>query len=49
LSPAKNRKKRWTTQIVTENTPIKDVIIINPEVFKDERGFFTKVYRKDQV
>jgi dTDP-4-dehydrorhamnose 3,5-epimerase len=35
-------------QIKVEKTPIKDVIIVKPEVFKDERGFFTEVYRKDQ-
>ena len=35
-------------QISIEKTPIEDVIIVMPEVFEDERGFFTEVYRKDQ-
>lgn len=35
-------------QVSLEKTPIKDVIVVIPEVFEDERGFFTEVYRKDQ-
>ena len=35
-------------QISIEKTDIKDIIIVIPEVFEDERGFFTEVYRKDQ-
>jgi dTDP-4-dehydrorhamnose 3,5-epimerase len=35
-------------QIRTEPTPIQDVIIVQPEVFQDPRGFFTEVYRQDQ-
>lgn len=35
-------------QIRTEPTPLKDVIIVQPEVFQDPRGFFTEVYRQDQ-
>jgi len=35
-------------RIQAEKTPIKDLIIIKPEVFKDDRGFFSEIYRKDQ-
>lgn len=35
-------------QIKTEKTPIPDVVVVIPEVFRDERGFFMEVYRKDQ-
>lgn len=35
-------------QIRTEKTTIRDVIVVYPELFKDDRGFFTEVYRKDQ-
>lgn len=35
-------------QIRVEPTPIQDVIIVQPEVFQDSRGFFTEVYRQDQ-
>jgi len=35
-------------QIKIENTFIEDVKIVMPEVFEDERGFFTEVYRSDQ-
>lgn len=31
-----------------EQTNIRDVLIITPEIFKDERGFFTEAYRKDK-
>lgn len=31
-----------------EKTPIEDVLVVRPETFKDERGFFTEVYRADQ-
>lgn len=31
-----------------QRTPIEDVIIVKPEVFQDERGFFTEVYRQDK-
>ena len=34
--------------IQTEKTDIKDLIIIKPDVFNDDRGFFSEVYRKDQ-
>src|ERR1051325_7156159 len=31
-----------------EKTEIRDLLIITPEVFKDDRGFFTETYRKDK-
>jgi dTDP-4-dehydrorhamnose 3,5-epimerase len=31
-----------------ELTNIKDVVIVKPEVFEDERGFFSEIYRQDQ-
>ncbi len=31
-----------------EKTFIRDLLIITPEMFKDERGFFTEAYRKDK-
>ena len=35
-------------EISIKKTEIDDVIIVKPEVFQDERGFFTEVFRKDQ-
>lgn len=31
-----------------EETAIRDVLIITPEIFQDDRGFFTESYRKDK-
>ena len=31
-----------------EKTAIRDLLVITPEIFKDERGFFTEAYRKDK-
>ena len=31
-----------------EKTSIRDALIITPEIFRDDRGFFTEVYRKDK-
>ena len=31
-----------------EKTNIRDLLIITPEIFQDERGFFTETYRKDK-
>jgi dTDP-4-dehydrorhamnose 3,5-epimerase len=31
-----------------EKTGIRDLLIITPEIFKDDRGFFTETYRKDK-
>ncbi|MFC1798561.1 dTDP-4-dehydrorhamnose 3,5-epimerase [Thermodesulfobacteriota bacterium] len=35
-------------QISIIKTNIEDVIIVKPDVFQDDRGFFTEVFRKDQ-
>jgi len=35
-------------QISIDKTLIEDVVIVVPEVFEDERGFFMEVYRQDQ-
>jgi dTDP-4-dehydrorhamnose 3,5-epimerase len=35
-------------QIKVESCKIEGVKIVIPEVFEDERGFFTEVYRQDQ-
>ncbi len=31
-----------------EKTILRDVFIITPDIFKDDRGFFTETYRKDK-
>jgi dTDP-4-dehydrorhamnose 3,5-epimerase len=31
-----------------EKTTLRDVLIITPEIFQDDRGFFTESYRKDK-
>jgi dTDP-4-dehydrorhamnose 3,5-epimerase len=31
-----------------ESTGIRDLVVITPEIFKDDRGFFTETYRKDK-
>lgn len=35
-------------QIAIEKTPIREVYVIKPDCFQDERGFFMELYRKDQ-
>jgi len=35
-------------QIKVKRTKIDDVVIVIPEVFEDERGFFMEVFREDQ-
>ena len=35
-------------QISINKTNINDIIIVKTEVFQDDRGFFTEVFRKDQ-
>lgn len=35
-------------EFTIEKTPIRDVIIVKPEVFQDQRGFFSEVYRQDK-
>ena len=32
--------------VITESTVIKDVQIVEPAMFKDERGFFIETYRR---
>lgn len=32
-----------------EKTNIPDVVVITPSIFQDERGFFSEVYREDQM
>ena len=32
-----------------EKTHIEDVVVITPSIFQDERGFFSEVYRNDQL
>ena len=31
-----------------DRTEIRDLLVITPEIFQDERGFFTESYRKDK-
>jgi dTDP-4-dehydrorhamnose 3,5-epimerase len=31
-----------------EKTVLRDLVVITPEIFQDERGFFTETYRKDK-
>ena len=35
-------------EFAVETTPIRDVIVVRPEVFRDQRGFFSEVYRQDK-
>lgn len=35
-------------EFIIEKTPIRDVIVVKPEVFGDHRGFFCEVYRQDK-
>ncbi len=35
-------------QISVETTKLNGVVVVRPEVFEDDRGFFLEVYRKDQ-
>lgn len=35
-------------EFAIQRTHIDDVIVVKPEVFQDERGFFTEVYRQDK-
>jgi dTDP-4-dehydrorhamnose 3,5-epimerase len=35
-------------EFTVEKTKLRDLLIITPEMFKDERGFFTETYRKDK-
>ena len=35
-------------ELTIEGTPIEDVMVVKPQIFRDERGFFSEVYRQDQ-
>ncbi len=35
-------------EIAVEKTPIDGVVIVKPQIFRDERGFFSEIYRQDQ-
>jgi dTDP-4-dehydrorhamnose 3,5-epimerase len=35
-------------EVSCEQTTIRDVVIVAPQVFEDERGFFTEVFRADK-
>ena len=35
-------------EFTVEKTNIRDLVVITPEIFKDDRGFFTETYRKDK-
>jgi dTDP-4-dehydrorhamnose 3,5-epimerase len=35
-------------EISIEQTGIENVIIVKPQIFRDERGFFSEIYRMDQ-
>jgi len=35
-------------QLKRESTHLGEIVIVAPEVFEDERGFFTETYRADQ-
>lgn len=35
-------------QLTIESRHLNDVVVIKPEVFEDERGFFMEAFRKDQ-
>ncbi len=35
-------------QLKKESEHLSGILVINPEVYQDQRGFFTETYRKDQ-
>jgi dTDP-4-dehydrorhamnose 3,5-epimerase len=35
-------------ELTIEKTQIDDLIIVKPQIFRDERGFFSEVFRQDQ-
>ncbi len=35
-------------KLIVESTHLDGIVVIIPEIFKDERGFFMEVYRADQ-
>jgi dTDP-4-dehydrorhamnose 3,5-epimerase len=34
--------------LTIEKTSIDDLVVVKPQIFRDERGFFSEVYRQDQ-
>ena len=43
-----NRREREKMEIKIESRQLGDIVILAPEVFEDERGFFMEVFREDQ-
>jgi dTDP-4-dehydrorhamnose 3,5-epimerase len=35
-------------KFTVEKTPIEDLLVVTPQVFEDQRGFFLEVFRKDE-
>lgn len=35
-------------KFTVEKTPIDDLLVVTPEVFQDQRGFFLEVFREDE-
>jgi dTDP-4-dehydrorhamnose 3,5-epimerase len=35
-------------KVTIQETPIRDVLVVSPQVFQDERGFFMEVFRQDE-
>ncbi|MDQ3522377.1 MAG: dTDP-4-dehydrorhamnose 3,5-epimerase family protein, partial [Gemmatimonadota bacterium] len=35
-------------RVHVETTPIEDLLVVVPEVFEDERGFFMEVYHQEE-
>jgi dTDP-4-dehydrorhamnose 3,5-epimerase len=35
-------------QVAVEKTGLNEVLIVKPQIFQDDRGFFNEVFRKDQ-
>ncbi len=41
-------KRGISVQVSIQKTRIDDVVVVKPECFQDERGFFSEVFRRDQ-
>jgi len=35
--------------MIIENTPIKDLVLITPNIFKDNRGYFLEFYNQKKL
>jgi dTDP-4-dehydrorhamnose 3,5-epimerase len=35
-------------KVVIQETEIRDVVVVSPQVFQDDRGFFMEVFRQDE-